>query len=93
MVSEEIYFTMNFFRKSQKIQRLAQKRIRFEDLVSKEQQVVYEYFESKKKQLDRSQKLICRESSIQFVLQNTLIVYQVVSDFRINPGLQEILKF
>ena len=81
VVSEEIYFTMNFFRKSQKIQRLAQKRIRFEDLDSKEQRGVYEYFESKRKQLDRSQKLICRESSIQFVLQNTLIVYQVISHY------------
>ena len=71
---EEVFFIYEFFKQTTKLQKLDQKK--FEDLSDKEKIEVEKYFEAKKKQLDRAQKVICRESSIQVVLQNALIVYQ-----------------
>ena len=62
--------------RSEKVQDLARAGKIFKDLSDSEQNEVENYYTAKKRQLDRAQKVICRESSIQLVLQNSLIVYQ-----------------
>ena len=55
---------------------LRKKQERFVDLSPQEKRSVQAFFNAKINQIDKAQKLICRESSIQVVLQLTLIVYQ-----------------
>ena len=52
------------------------KHERFVNLSLHEQKSVRAFFYAKMSQLDKAQELICRESSIQLVLQLTLIVFQ-----------------
>ena len=73
---EEIYVVYDFYLRGKDIQQLTKKNNLYKDLSSNEKSVVKAYFAAKKTQLDGAQKIICRESSIQLVLQNTLIVYQ-----------------
>ena len=75
-VVEEIQNAYFFFKESEKIQGLAQKRKYYKDLAANEKKAVEKFYEAKIEQLDGAQKLICRESSIQVVFQLTLILYQ-----------------
>lgn len=47
-------------------------------LSSEEKEQVKKFYNVKIRQLDKSQKLICREASIQVVLQLTLLLYQEI---------------
>lgn len=58
------------------MQSLKLKNISYEELSFEERKEVRLFFDAKIHQLDAAQKLICRESSIQVVLQLTLISYQ-----------------
>ena len=73
---EELYFIYDFFKRSEKVQDLARAGKFFKDLSDSERDEVESYYTAKMRRLDRAQKVICRESSIQLVLQNSLIVYQ-----------------
>ena len=75
---EEIKNVFRFYKGSRTIQSLRQKHDRFEELSSDEKKEVQIYFDTKIRQLDGAQKLICRESSIQVVLQLSLIAYQEI---------------
>ena len=75
-VVEEIQNAYFFFKESEKIQSLAQKQKWYKDLSVNEKIKVERFYDAKIEQLDGAQKLICRESSIQFVFQLTLILYQ-----------------
>ena len=44
----------------------------------KKKNKVKNFYDSKIRQLDKSQKIICREASIQVVLQLTLLLYQEI---------------
>ena len=50
----------------------------YNDLSLEERKEVKNFFDSKIRQLDKSQKIICREASIQVVLQLTLLLYQEI---------------
>ena len=73
---EEVQNVFFFYKDCKLIQSLRKKHDRFSDLSIDEKNEVQDYFNARVRQLDRAQKLICRESSIQVVLQLTLIVYQ-----------------
>ena len=73
---EEVQSIFLFYKDCKLIKALRKKHDRFSSLSVEEKKTVRDYFNAKVRQLDRGQKLICRESSIQVVLQLTLIVYQ-----------------
>ena len=73
---EEVQSVILFYKNCQLIKSLRKKYDRFGNLSVDEKNTVLEFYDAKIRQLDRAQKLICRESSIQVVLQLTLIVYQ-----------------
>ena len=73
---EEIYVVYDFYLRGKDMQKLSKKSNLYKDLTPEEKGVVKAYFAAKRNQLAGAQKIICRESSIQLVLQNTLIVYQ-----------------
>ena len=73
---EEIKHIYHYYKNCNKIQRLSERKERFSDLSTLEKTEVRCFYDAKMRQLDGAQKLICRESSIQVVLQLTLIVYQ-----------------
>ena len=73
---EEVQTIFIFYKDCKLIQALRKKHGRFSHLSIEEKNKVRVYFNAKVRQLDRAQKLICRESCIQVVLQLTLIVYQ-----------------
>ena len=73
---EEVQNIFLFYKDCKLILSLRKKHDRFSNLSVAEKKAVRVYFNAKVRQLDRAQKLICRESSIQVVLQLTLIVYQ-----------------
>ena len=73
---EEVQNIFLFYKDCKVILSLRKKHDRFSNLSVAEKKAVRVYFNAKVRQLDRAQKLICRESSIQVVLQLTLIVYQ-----------------
>ena len=75
-LTEEIQNVFRYYKECRIIQFLRKKHDRFEKLSSDEREEVRLYFNAKICQLDGAQKLICRESSIQIVLQLTLIAYQ-----------------
>ena len=50
----------------------------YNTLSSEEKEQVKKFYNVKIRQLDKSQKLICREASIQVVLQLTLLLYQEI---------------
>ena len=76
---EEVQNIFFFYKDCKLIHSLRKKHERFCDLSLDEKNSVRAFFNVKVRQLDKAQKLICRESSIQVVLQLTLIVYQANS--------------
>ena len=73
---EEIYVVYDFYLRGKDIQGISKKNNLYRDLSPDEKAIVEAYYAAKTAQLDGAQKIICRESSVQLVLQNTLIVYQ-----------------
>ena len=65
-----------FVSPEKEIQKLSDEQGEFRKLSPQEQGLVKEYFQAKKNQLECAQKIIARESSIQLIFQNVLIVYQ-----------------
>ena len=76
---EEVQNVFFFYKDCKLIHSLRKKHDRFCNLSLEEKKSVRAFFNVKVRQLDKAQKLICRESSIQVVLQLTLIVYQANS--------------
>ena len=64
------------YKESKLILSLREKNDRFLTLSLDEKNAVRDYFNARIRQLDGAQRIICRESSIQVVLQLTLILYQ-----------------
>lgn len=81
---EEIKNVFRYYKESRIIQSLIKKHDRFEELSFDERDEVRGFFNAKICQLDGAQKMICRESSIQVVLQLTLIAYQETFQARIS---------
>ena len=75
---EEIQNVFIFYKECKLIQSLRRKHDRFLNLSLDEKNAVRYYFNARIQQLDGAQRLICRESSIQVVLQLTLILYQAI---------------
>ena len=75
---EEVRNVFLFYKECKLIQSLRKKHDRFLNLSLDEKNAVRDYFNARIRQLDGAQKLICRESSIQVVLQLTLILYQAI---------------
>ena len=73
---EEVKNVYLFYKEGKVIQALRKKHDRFVPLSLDEKKAVRDFFNSRIRQLDGAQRLICRESSIQVVLQLTLILYQ-----------------
>ena len=73
---EQVQSVFLFYKDCKLIQSLRKKHERFMHLSLQEKNAVRTFFDVKVRRLDKAQKLICRESSIQVVLQFTLIVYQ-----------------
>ena len=73
---EEVQNVFLMYKESKLILSLREKNDRFLTLSLDEKNAVRDYFNARIRQLDGAQRLICRESSIQVVLQLTLILYQ-----------------
>ena len=73
---EEVKNVYLFYKGGKVIQALRKKHGRFATLSLDEKKAVRDFFNSRIRQLDGAQRLICRESSIQVVLQLALILYQ-----------------
>ena len=73
---EELQNVFRFYKHCEKIQSLRKKHEKFGELCLDEKNQVKTFFNAKAKGLDRAQKIMCREASIQVVLQLTLILYQ-----------------
>ena len=67
-----------FYKECSKIKSLAKKQNFFKNLSPEERKQVKNFYDSKIQSLDKAQKLICRESTIQVALQLTLILYQEI---------------
>ena len=76
LMVEEIKHIYHYYKNCNKIQRLSERKERFSDLSTLEKTEVRCFYDAKIRQLDGAQRLICRESSIQVVLQLILILYQ-----------------
>ena len=85
-LTDEVRNVFQYYKECKSIQSLRKKYDSFEKLSSDERKEVRFFYDAKVRQLDGAQKLICRESSIQVVLQLTLISYQenflIISIFR-----------
>ena len=75
---EEVQSVFIFYRKSKTIRLLSEGQKDFNDLSSEEKEKVKDFYNAKIRQLDKSQKLLCREASVQVVLQLTLLIYQEI---------------
>ena len=73
---EEVQNVIRFFKDARIIESLSEKRGTFKDLSPDEKDEVKKFYNAKIRQLDKAQKLICREATIQVVLQLTLMLYQ-----------------
>ena len=73
---EEVKNVYLFYKECKLIRALRKKHDRFFTLSLDEKKAVRDFFNARIRQLDGAQRLICRESSIQVVLQLTLILYQ-----------------
>ena len=73
---EEVQNVFLMYKESKLILSLREKNDRFLTLSLDEKNAVRDYFNARIRQLDGAQRIICRESSIQVVLQLTLILYQ-----------------
>ena len=78
---EEIQNVFVFYKECRKVQLIAQKQDTFELLSSEEKNQVKNFYNAKIQELSNGQKLICREATIQVVLQSTLILYQEILIF------------
>ena len=74
---EEIQNVHQYYKDCQIIQTLKKRHKDFKDLSLVEKNEVRKFYDAKIRQLDIAQKLLCRESTIQIVLQLVLILYQV----------------
>ena len=75
---EEVQSAFIFYRKSKTMRLLSEKQNVYNDLSSEEKTKVKKFYDAKIRQLDKCQKLICREASVQVVLQLTLLLYQEI---------------
>ena len=75
---EEVQNVYLFYKECKLVQSLRKKHDRFLNLSLDEKNAVRYFFNARIRQLDNAQRLICRESSIQVVLQLTLILYQAI---------------
>ena len=75
---EEIQNVFLFYKKCRKIRFLTQKQNIFKDLSSEEKGQVKHFYDAKIQELDKAQKLACREATIQVAFQLTLILYQEI---------------
>ena len=73
---EEVQKVYLMYKESKLILSLREKNDRFLTLSLDEKNAVRDYFNARIRQLDGAQRIICRESSIQVVLQLALILYQ-----------------
>ena len=73
---EEVQNVFRFYKHCEKIQSLRKKHEKFAELSVDEKNEVKTFFNAKTQKMDRAQKIMCRETSIQVVLQLTLILYQ-----------------
>ena len=73
---EEVQNVFLMYKESKLILSLREKNDRFLTLSLDDKKAVQNFFNARIRQLDGAQRLICRESSIQVVLQLTLILYQ-----------------
>ena len=73
---EEVKNVYLFYKEGKLIQTLRKKHDRFLTLSLDEKKEVRDFYNARIRQLDGAQRLICRESSIQVVLQLALILYQ-----------------
>ena len=73
---EEVQNVIRSFKESKIIVSLAEKQGTFKYLSHDEKDEVKNFYNAKIRQLDKAQKLICREATIQVVLQLTLMLYQ-----------------
>ena len=73
---EEVKNVYLFYKGGKVIQALRKKHDQFLTLSLDEKKEVRDFYNARIRQLDGAQRLICRESSIQVVLQLTLILYQ-----------------
>ena len=73
---EEVKNVYLFYKGGKVIQALRKKHEQFLTLSLDEKKEVRDFFNARIRQLDEAQRLICRDSSIQVVLQLTLILYQ-----------------
>ena len=76
LLIEEVQDVSRFYKDSKTIQSLRIKHDRYNDLSLDGKKKVRVFYDVKIKSLDKAQKLISRESSIQVALQLTLISYQ-----------------
>ena len=75
---EEIQNVFVFYKECRKIQLLAEKQNIFKNLSAEEKDQVKKFYNAKIQELDKAQKLICREATVQVALQLTLILYQEI---------------
>ena len=73
---EEVQNIFVYYKECKVIQSLRTKHDSYEKLSSDDKGEVRLFFNAKIRQLNGAQKLICREASIQVILQLTLIAYQ-----------------
>ena len=57
---------------------LSTEKKNYNELSLEEKEEVKKFYDAKMRQLDKSQRIICREASIQAVLQLTLLLYQEI---------------
>ena len=67
-----------FYKECKKIQSLAKKQNIFAHLSTVEKDQVKKFYNAKIQELDKAQKLIRREATVQVALQLTLILYQEI---------------
>ena len=75
---EEVQSVFIFYRKSKTMRLLSDQQKDYNHLSSEEKEKVKNFYNAKIRQLDKSQKLLCREASVQVVLQLTLLIYQEI---------------
>ena len=73
---EELQNVFRFYKHCEKIQSLRKKHEKFGELSVDEKNEVKTFYNARTQKMDRAQKIMCREASIQVVLQLTLILYQ-----------------
>ena len=67
-----------YYKECSKVQLLAKKQNIFKHLHLEEKKQVKKFYNAKIQSLNKAQKLICREATIQVALQLTLILYQEI---------------